>query len=378
MNRLWVRISLTFVGIVIFLIMIPLMITISMRNFDVAGSPEGIPVIEEDAANSHLVRPQERFAGISGKELVAELVRFIVVITLIGTTVGILSTRGLIAPLNKLADAATAIGDKDLSQRVEVRGSDEIKTVALAFNEMASQLEQGETLRNNLLNDIAHELRTPLSVIQGNLRAILDDVYELDKAEIARLYDQTRHLSHLIDDLRELAQAEARQLPLHIADVEIVPWVQDLAAIFQPIVEQKNIDLRVEILGQDPIIRADRERLTQVLHNLLNNAIQHTPTGGTITIQVEQRPERCYARISDTGEGIAPDHLPHVFDRFYRADPARSRETGGTGLGLAISRAIVESQNGELNVQSAGIGKGSEFILQLPISKATIPAPVAA
>ena len=378
MNRLWVRISLTFVGIVIFLIMIPLMITISMRNFDVAGSPEGIPVIEEDAANSHLVRPQERFAGISGKELVAELVRFIVVITLIGTTVGILSTRGLIAPLNKLADAATAIGDKDLSQRVEVRGSDEIKTVALAFNEMASQLEQGETLRNNLLNDIAHELRTPLSVIQGNLRAILDDVYELDKAEIARLYDQTRHLSHLIDDLRELAQAEARQLPLHIADVEIVPWVQDLAAIFQPIVEQKNIDLRVEILGQDPIIRADRERLTQVLHNLLNNAIQHTPTGGTITIQVEQRPERFYARISDTGEGIAPDHLPHVFDRFYRADPARSRETGGTGLGLAISRAIVESQNGELNVQSAGIGKGSEFILQLPISKATIPAPVAA
>ncbi|MBL7164356.1 MAG: HAMP domain-containing protein [Anaerolineales bacterium] len=366
MNRLWVRISLSFVGIVIFLIMIPLMITISMRNFDVAGSPEGVQAIEEGATNDRPGGPPERFAEISGKELVTELLKFVAVITAIGTTVGILSTRGLTAPLNKLADAAKAIGEKDLSQRVEVRGSDEIKTVALAFNEMASQLGQAETLRGNLLNDVAHELRTPISVIQGNLRAILDDVYELDKAEIARLYDQTRHLSRLVDDLSELAQAEARQLSLNISEVEIVPWVQDIAAVFQPIIDQKGVNLRVEILGQHPLIRADRERLTQVLHNLLSNAIQHTLKGGRITIQVEQHPGRFYLRVSDTGEGIQLEHLSHVFDRFYRADPARSRETGGTGLGLAISRAIVEAHGGEISVISAGVGKGSEFAIQLP------------
>jgi signal transduction histidine kinase len=366
MNRLWVRISLTFVGIVIFLIMIPLMITISMRNFHVAGSPNGENAIEVEAAINRPGGPPERFAEISGKELVKELLKFVAVITAIGTTVGILSTRGLTAPLNKLADAAKAIGEKDLGQRVDIRGSDEIKTVALAFNEMASQLEQAETLRSNLLNDVAHELRTPISVIQGNLRAILDDVYELDKAEIARLYNQTRHLSRLVDDLSELAQAEARQLSLNISKLEIVPWVQDIAVIFQPIVDQKDIRLRVEILGQHPLISADRERLTQVLHNLLNNAIQHTTKGGTIIIQVEQPLEQFYLRLIDDGEGIAPEHLPHVFDRFYRADPARARESGGTGLGLAISRAIVGAHGGEITVNSNGIGKGSEFVIQLP------------
>jgi signal transduction histidine kinase len=366
MNRLWVRISLTFVSIVIFLIMIPLMINISMRNFEVTSSPEGIQVTAGVTTNDHPSRPPERFAEISGRELATELLKFVGVITLIGITVGILSTRGLTAPLTKLVDAAKAIGEKDLSQRVEVRGSDEIKTVALAFNEMADQLEQAKTLRGNLLNDVAHELRTPLSVIQGNLRAILDDVYELDKAEIARLYDQTRHLSRLVDDLRELAQAEARELSLNISDVDIASLVGDIVAIFRPIADQKDISLRVDISNQHAQVRADQARLTQVLHNLLHNAIQHTPKGGTITVRAEQHPQRFYLRVSDTGEGILPDHLPHVFDRFYRTDQARARQTGGTGLGLAITRAIVEAHGGEITASSEGVGKGSQFVIQLP------------
>lgn len=368
MNRLWIRISLTFVGIVIFLIMIPMMIGIATRNFGMPGGPGGMHAFNSDSDERLVYRP-ESFIRIAGRDFAPEFLKFFAAITALGVTIGVLSTRGLTAPLNKLADAAKAIAGQDFSQRVEARGSDEIKTVALAFNEMASQLEQAETLRGNLLNDVAHELRTPISVIQGNLRAILDDVYELDKAEIARLYDQTRHLARLVDDLRELAQAEARELSLNISNLDVVAWVQDIAAVFRTIAEQKNLTLRVEILGQRPQARADQARLTQVLHNLLNNAIQHTPEGETITVQAEQRPEHFFLRVSDTGEGIPPEHLPHIFDRFYRADPARTRETGGTGLGLAISRAIVEAHNGELNVSSEGVGKGSEFVIQLPLSQ---------
>lgn len=365
MNRLWIRISLTFMGIVIFLIMIPMMIGIATRNFGMPGGPGGMHTLNSDSDERLVYRP-ESFVRIAGRDFAPELLKFFAAITVLGVTIGVLSTRGLTAPLNKLVDAAKAIGEKDLSQRVEVRGSDEIKTVALAFNEMASQLEQAETLRGNLLNDVAHELRTPLSVIQGNLRAILDDVYELDKAEIARLYDQTRHLARLVDDLRELAQAEARELSLNITEVDTLPWVQEIAAVFRPITDAKNIRLQVEILEPSPPIRADQARLTQVLHNLLNNAIQHTPQGGTITIKAEQRPACFCLRVSDTGEGIPPEHLPHIFNRFYRADPARTRETGGTGLGLAISRAIVEAHAGELNAHSEGAGKGSQFVIQLP------------
>ncbi|MEN8171597.1 MAG: ATP-binding protein [Chloroflexota bacterium] len=366
MNRLWVRISLTFVGIVIFIIMIPLMINISLRNFDVAGSP-GDQISPGEISLSH-PGPPERFAGITGRDLAADLLRFVTGITILGTIVGIISTRGLTAPLNRLADAAKAIAAKDFTQRVKPRGSDEIKTVAIAFNEMASQLEQATTLRSNLLNDVAHELRTPISVIQGNLRAILDGVYELDQAEIARLYDQTRHLSRLVDDLRELAQAEAQELTLNISQVDIAPYLQDIAAVFRPIADQKEITLQVEISDPEAQVLADQARLTQVLHNLLNNAVQHTPQGGTISIQTQQGSENFLILVSDTGAGISPEHLPHVFDRFYRVDPARARGTGGTGLGLAISRAIVEAHGGEITVSSGGIDQGSQFVIRLPIS----------
>jgi signal transduction histidine kinase len=288
-------------------------------------------------------------------------------VAIIGIVVGAIVSRSLTAPLNKLAEAAKAIGSQDLSRRVEVRGSDEIKTVALSFNEMAAELENAETMRANLLNDVAHELRTPLTVIQGNLRAILDDVYELDKDEVARIYDQTLHLNRLVDDLRVLAQAEANRLPLNSDELDVVPWVQEVATTFRPIAKEKGVTLRVEILGEHPHIQADADRFTQSLLNLLYNALQHTQSGDTITIQVEECQDKFCLRVIDRGEGIPPEHLPHVFDRFYRADPARSRDTGGTGLGLAIVRAIVDAHGGEITATSDGIGRGSTFTIQLPL-----------
>ncbi len=289
-----------------------------------------------------------------------------------GVIFGILMSRTLTAPLNRLAEAARAIGARDLSRRVEEKGSAEMVSVARAFNDMAADLEQAEALRRNLLADIAHELRTPLSVVQGNLRAILDEVYPLEQAEIARLYEQTRLLSRLVNDLHELAQAEANQLPLNRQATDLARLIADTADIFLPSAEAEGVTLHTEISSPLPPVTVDAARLQQVLQNLLANALRHTPSGGSITLGAAASDddgdnEAVRLWVADTGEGIPPDHLPHIFDRFYRADPARSRNRGGTGLGLAIARAIIEAHGGTISVESAGIpGQGSEFTIRLP------------
>jgi signal transduction histidine kinase len=198
------------------------------------------------------------------------------------------------------------------------------------------------------------------------LRAILDDVYELDKTEIARLYDQTRHLSRLVDDLRELAQAEANQLPLNVTTVDLATLIEETAGIYAPIIEAEGLTLSLQ-LEQVPTVQGDRARLAQCLQNLLNNSIHHTPRGGEITVALASETGQVRLRVRDTGQGIAAEHLLHVLDRFYRVDPARRRDTGGTGLGLAIVRAIVEAHGGKLTAASKGLGQGSTFTIQLPV-----------
>jgi signal transduction histidine kinase len=232
---------------------------------------------------------------------------------------------------------------------------------------MAAELQQAETLRQNLLADVAHELRTPITVIQGNLQAILDDVYELDKTEIAQLYDQTRQLSRLVDDLRELAQAEARQLPLEVTKVDMVNLLEDIHTIYAPMAEAAGITLELEYVEGSHLIQGDCSRLTQCLQNLLNNAIRFTPEGGKVSMTLTRNDKYLDLKVSDTGSGIAPEHLPHVFDRFYRSDPTRTRETGGTGLGLAITRAIIQTHGGEIDAHSDGKGLGSIFSIKLPV-----------
>jgi signal transduction histidine kinase len=287
-----------------------------------------------------------------------------------GIVIGVLMSRTLTAPLSNLAQAARAIGARNLSQRVEVTGSDEMIEVARAFNEMAAALEQAEQLRRNLLADVAHELRTPLTVLQGNLRAILDEVFPLDNAELARLYEHTRLLSRLVNDLHELAQAEARQLSLNLQDTDLAALIRTTTDTFGPIADTNEITLYLELPVGLPAVRVDAARLTQVLQNLLANALRHTPAGGSITVRVEPGTDTISLVIADTGEGIPPEHLPYIFDRFYRTDPARSRDRGGAGLGLAITRAIIEAHNGTVAVASEEKpGRGSTFTIQLPVTR---------
>lgn len=319
----------------------------------------------------------------------------------LGLLLGFFISRGLSAPLGRLAVAARRISRGDLSQQVPVTGTAEIADLARAFNEMTAGLQQAETLRRNMVADIAHELRTPLTIIQGNLQAILDDVYPLEKAEIAAVYDETLTLNRLVNDLRELAQAEAGQLSLHPQPFELPSLVERAANLFEELARDKNVKLTVILPPALPSAQADPDRVRQVLHNLLSNALRHTPERGEVVIEaalVEAQgrrgagaqggeylsplPPRTSAplldtsrplirlTVSDTGPGISPTDLPHVFDRFWRADRARSREQGGSGLGLAIAKRLVEAQGGQIGVESEGVpGQGSRFWFTLPVAQ---------
>lgn len=317
-----------------------------------------------------LALPQPELLGPLEQSFLGRLRRSLILGVALAVGLGVVASailsRSLTAPLQRLAGAARAVAAGDLSQRVEVQGSAEIAQFTRAFNEMTSALEGAEKLRQNLVADVAHELRTPLSVLQGNLRAILDDVYPLEKAEIANLYDETRLLSRLIDDLRELAQAEAGQLGLNLRPTDVADVLRATVTNFEPAAEAQEIRLKAEIATGLPSILADPDRLAQVLRNLLTNALRHTPAGCQIAVSAAATQDAIEITVADNGEGIAAEDLPHVFDRFWRADRSRSRAEGGAGLGLAIARSLVEAHGGRIWAQSTK-GEGSTFTLSLPI-----------
>jgi len=370
MNRLWVRISLAIMVVVIFATLLPMVVGIAVREFRYQGEPLTLPPERPDLAE---LTPEERQAYLAerrpfpGKFVLDNIASLLVSVTILGVSVGAILSHGLSAPLSRLAEAARAIGDRNLSQRVEISGTQEVREVATAFNEMAATLEQAEILRRNLLADVAHELRTPLSILQGNLQAILDDVFQLDKSEIARLFDQTRQLARLVDDLGDLAQAEAHQLPIQKLPVDMAALVSRERETYAAMAEVAGITFQTHCHANTPTILGDGDRLAQCLGNLLTNAFRHTPPGGSVTVSLASDPQWLTLQVQDSGMGIAPEHLPHIFDRFYRTDPARSRASGGTGLGLAITRALITAHGGEIEAQSPGTGLGSTFRIRLPL-----------
>ncbi len=287
---------------------------------------------------------------------------------IVGILAGILLSRGLTAPLNELAKSVQEFGSSNLSKRARVWGSEEVVAVASAFNNMAEALETAELQRRNMVADVAHELRTPLTVLQANLQAILDGVYPTSPEEMQKLMEQTELLSHLVNDLHELAQLEARQLPLHLDKVDLDKLVDSTARKFEAIAQKQEIDLKISVPEHAIAVQGDANRLQQVVNNLTQNALTFTPAGGTVSVSLTQKPDQALIVVQDSGSGIAAEYLPHVFERFYRIDRSRSRATGGAGLGLAIVKAIVEMHNGQVAVVSDGIpGHGATFTVMLPL-----------
>jgi len=341
MNRLWIRLGLTISGV--------LFLVFFLQFMEIKITRSG---------------PEEVFHRPTNSEIEKRLYRFMGFSLLVGLAGGFAIGRVVSAPVMSLARAARQVEHGQLGVRVPVRGSHELRDLAVTFNKMATALQQAETARNNLMADVSHELRTPLTVLEGNLRAALDKVQPLDEAGIANLYTQTRHLIRLVNDLRELALAETGQLMLEKTPTDLRLLVNETTQALEPLATEKEVQLLAELPALPPM-SLDPLRIRQVLFNLLSNALRHTPPRGMVRVLGTHNPEGLTLIVEDTGDGLTPEQLASIFNRFYRVDKSRSRETGGTGLGLAIAKAIVEAHGGTISASSAGRGKGSRFTIAL-------------
>ncbi|EGW41355.1 HAMP domain protein [Desulfosporosinus sp. OT] len=347
-----------------------------------------------------------RVAKAIGTSIIQAMIIGLIITSLVALFLGLLLTRHFTQPLNHLMEAVRNVGKGNLSSRVDVKGNGDIATLARDFNRMTEQLARNEEVRRNMVADIAHELRTPLAVILGKLESIQEGVLPSTPETILPIQDETLRLIRLVRDLQQLSLAEAGKLPMSWKAV-------DLKQILERIIEQFAIEfeereLKIEVIGDTAEIIGDQDRLTQVFVNLIGNALLHTPPGGSLRVllgrverpiedetihegntrfravfrrkgekpeemdraeksQGELRPgEWVQVMVVDSGEGIPEEELEHIFDRFYRVDKARERESGGTGLGLAIAKEFIQAHGGSINVKSKP-GVGSCFQIFLPV-----------
>jgi two-component system sensor histidine kinase BaeS len=278
-----------------------------------------------------------------------------------------LLSRRVLRPIGTLTTASQRLGRGDLTSRVPVRGNDELATLARSFNRMADSLQRGEERQRRLVADVAHELRTPLANLRGYLEALSDGVIEPDPELFASLHEEAVLQQRIVDDLQELALAEAGSLAYHRTAVDLAELLETCRTAHRAGADAAGVSMTVTA-GPLPPVYADPDRMRQVLGNLITNALRATGRGGTITLSGEHDGASALLRVADTGSGIAPDALPSVFDRFWRADSARGRKTGGSGLGLAIVRQIIADHGGVIRVASE-LGVGTTFTITLPLSR---------
>jgi histidine kinase len=276
-------------------------------------------------------------------------------------------TRRLVGPIQRMKTASQRIAAGQYDERVEVHGEDELGALARSFNQMAQMLAQTEERRRQLVGDVAHELRTPLANIKGVMEGLVDGVLPTDPATFHQVEREVTRLQRLVQDLEALSRAEAGQLLLERERLDPASFIEDAAARLRLQYGAKGVDLDVELAAPLPAVSADRWRMTQVMLNLLGNALQYTPPGGQVMVSAEPDQGAVVVRTADSGIGIAPEDLPHLFERFYRADKSRSRAGGGSGIGLTIARHLVEAHGGRIWAESAGPGKGSVFTFTLPL-----------
>ena len=269
-------------------------------------------------------------------------------------------------PIQELTAATRAVAEGNLSQKVEVRSHDELGQLAASFNLMSERLARVQNLRRQMTADIAHELRTPLSLVLGHADAIEEGTLPPTPETMAVIRDEALRLERLIDDLLTLSHADAGELRFTPRLARPSLLLEEAARAFQPQASQKDIHLTVEPAEDVGEAWLDPDRMGQVLRNLLSNALRHTPAHGEIRLSAARSGESVEMRVSDTGPGIAPEDLPHVFERLYRADRSRTRESGGSGLGLAIARSIVASHGGTISAEST-FGEGTTIVIRLPL-----------
>ena len=290
-------------------------------------------------------------------------------------SVSVFVSRRIVAPIQRMMKASQRIAEGHYDERVDLPGgnigdgTDELGQLALSFNQMADKLQRTEDMRRQLIGDVAHELRTPLTTIQGSMEGLLDGVLSEGEETYQQVLKEATRLQKLVRDLQELSRVEADTFVLEPKPLEVIHLIETTRLRLAQQFQEKKVELITEI-GEDlPQVLADEDRIGQVLLNLLGNGLQYTPAGGWVRVSASLTSEYVRVMIEDSGIGIKPEHLPHVFTRFYRVDKSRSRVGGGSGIGLTIAKYIVDASGGSIYAQSSGEGKGSTFTFTLPIAQ---------
>jgi histidine kinase len=291
---------------------------------------------------------------------------------LVALGLSVLMSRRFVQPLQQMSAAADRIAEGDYHERLPLGEmapdeQDELQRFGARFNRMATQLEQVEDQRKKWIGNVAHELRTPLTVIKGSMEGLMDGVLEPDEATLARVYRQADRLERLVNDLQELNRLDEGVVELHMRHVNLNRGLTEIVEMMTSTFQKKDLILDLEIPEETLAVMADEDRLQQVLINLLSNSLRCTPAGGRVTVSLKRAADQAEVAVQDTGIGISPEHLPHVFERFYRVEDARSRQDGGSGLGLAIVSKLIEAQSGRIWAESAGTDKGAIFRFSLPM-----------
>lgn len=283
----------------------------------------------------------------------------------IGLVVSYFLSGNITRPLRQLSRAAEKIRQGELKQEVPVETRDEVGQLAAVFNQMSAELVVNENNRQELLANIAHELKTPLAILQGHLESMLDGVEQPEPDKLFSMQEEVMRLTRLVGDLRDLSLAQVHQLELHLQPVDLGEKTERAAEMLEPLLEEKNLHFVKELAPDLPLRQLDPDRLNQILYNLITNAIRYTTPGTAILLKTEAAGENVRLLIADEGPGIAPEDLPHVFEQFYRGDKSRNRALGGSGIGLSLAKSFVEAQGGSIRAENRKNG-GAAFIVEFP------------
>lgn len=333
------------------------------------------------AFNRHLLGMQQMMGSMHGleemssdlftnfRDAVTEALLFSTTAALISAfIVSLFVSRRVVTPIRQMMEASQRIAAGRYQERVEAVGTDELGQLAHSFNQMASTLEQTEAMRRDLIANVAHELRTPLASIKGYMEGMIDGVLPAEPDTYQQIYHEADRLQRLVNDLQELSRVEAGAFKLECHPLAISDLIQRTAAHLRPQFEEKSVSLSLNLPANLPPVLADHDRISQVLLNLVGNALQYTLAGGTVIVNAAVQQPELVITISDSGIGIPAEHLPHLFNRFYRVDKSRSRAGGGSGIGLTIAKHLVEAHGGRIWAESAGEGHGSVFTFSLPLT----------
>ena len=328
-----------------------------------------MPILQTHPNTLTTTEASQRILGDFLGTLFAALAVAAIAATVTSLAISLFVARRITGPLQQMTQASERISAGHYAERIEiapVHATDELGQLASSINALAVALEQTERRRLEVIGNVTHELRTPIATLEGYLEGLLDGVIEPTPRTLAMLHTEAGRLRRLVDDLQELSRAEARQIPLSLQPIAPQRLVQSALEPLEGQFAEKGLQLQIHVPEDLSPVMADPTRAVQILTNLLVNALRYTPAPGRVEVAVSREKTKVAFRVSDTGVGLSPEQLAHIFERFYRVDKSRSRAFGGSGIGLTIAQSLAQAMGGEIRVDSVGLGQGSSFTLTLP------------